>query len=169
MSAVIRAAALWLERGSRVVMATVIDGGTGNLLESGCQRAINDAGTAAGSLGDEVLDEIVSRQAQALMADGETRVLTFPEAGEACVFLERVDERRVINRLIFALDEGEACAWVTDLTTGLACTVSNGLAQGSLGLDRSALVAVGSLMAEAASATLSTGLESSVFVRTYKP
>ncbi|MGB0681532.1 MAG: XdhC family protein [Magnetovibrionaceae bacterium] len=170
MSQVLKDTNTWLQAGTTVAMATVVLGGEGAQLKAGKQIALADDGKGSGSLGHDLLDEIVSEQSRQTLNDGEPRVLTFPAAGDAQVFVERVDDRAEIPRLVRALEGGRACAWVTDLGTGLASVVSkDGYAQGSLGLDDCALSTIGALIEEGASACLETGFESLLFVRTYQP
>jgi xanthine/CO dehydrogenase XdhC/CoxF family maturation factor len=92
----------WLQAGRSVALATVIRTWGSSPRPVGSQMAVNEAGAMAGSVSGGCIEGAVVHEAQAVIADGEPRILSFGvtderawEVGLACggqirIYLEAI-------------------------------------------------------------------------------
>jgi xanthine/CO dehydrogenase XdhC/CoxF family maturation factor len=91
------AAARWQDEGRRVALATVIATWGSSPRPVGSQLAVDDRGRMVGSVSGGCIEGAVAHEAQAVMADGGTKVLEYGvtdelawEVGLACGGMVRV-------------------------------------------------------------------------------
>jgi xanthine dehydrogenase accessory factor len=125
-------AADWMAQGHTVAMATVIRTWGSAPRSIGSHLVIRADGLFEGSVSGGCVEGAVISEAQAALADGKSRVLSYGvsdaqawEVGLACggqieILVQPNPVPALLAQVIETLARGEACAIVTDMATGLS-------------------------------------------------
>lgn len=145
-------AALWLQAGERVALATVIDTWGSSPRPLGSHLVVNGASAFCGSVSGGCIEPAVIAEALAVIADGKPRTLEFGvsdeeawEVGLSCggaivIFVERLDSPEAILPLIESQQLRQCVARITQVSgeqCGRSAIVWPDRITGELSLDAS--------------------------------
>jgi xanthine dehydrogenase accessory factor len=123
-------AAVWNASGRDVALATVVSTWGSAPRPAGSLLVVNDAGEFLGSVSGGCVEHAVIAEAVSVIRNGGTRRLRFGvtsemawDVGLACggdieIFLERIDDLELLDRLMDAREERRSIALATDLESG---------------------------------------------------